>query len=505
MEYYVENKNMNNKFKVLFVYPNVPGSTLVPVNIPILSAVLKENDIDVELFDTTGYDPGDIRNFEKDKEYLLQVKPFEQGKLIYGDRVYEDFASMVNTYKPNLIAVTVVEDTIDYALRLIERVKDYDCPVVVGGVGATFNFVQIFKESKYDIIICIGEGEKSLIQLINSYTKSGGCIDVTIPNLRFKIGKNEVLYGGGKYNELVDLNTLPFPDFSIFPDSRITRVMHGKKFRMLQVEVDRGCPFACTYCCAPALKGMYGQGYYRQKSRERLIQEMTYLSKTYKPDYFDFGSETFLARRDIFDLLQSYACWINIPFWCQGRPETITEDKVKALKAAGCADFQMGIEHGNAGFRREYLNRKDTNTQILEACELLEKYKIPYSVNNIIGWPEETRELVFDTIELNRKINPKTMNCYMMAPYKGTAIRKQLEEEGLIEVDAKCNQLLGGADIKYKYLSKQEFLGLQRCFPLYAKFEKYWWDSIERAEKFDYIGNRIFDGLRNEYIERYYA
>ena len=471
---------MNNKFKVLFVYPNIPGSTLVPINIPILSAVLKENDIGVELFDTTGYDPGDIRNFEKDKEYLLQVKPFEQGKLIYGDKVYEDFASMVNTFKPDIIAVTVVEDTIDYALRLIERIKDYDCPVVVGGVGATFNRGILLGSGLVDIV-CKGEGEEAILDIV------------------------EYGYFRKEFYPLSNLNNLPFPDFSIFPDNRITRVMHGKKFRMLQVEVDRGCPFACTYCCAPALKGMYGQGYYRQKSRERLIQEMTYLSKTYKPDYFDFGSETFLARKDIFDLLHSYSAWINIPFWCQGRPETITEDKVKALKAAGCADFQMGIEHGNAGFRRKYLNRKDTNTQILKACELLEKHKIPYSVNNIIGWPEETRELVFDTIELNRKINPKTMNCYMMAPYKGTAIRKRLEEEGLIEADAKCNQLLGGADIKYKYLSRQEFLGLQRCFSLYARFEKYWWDSIERAEKFDYIGNRIFDGLRKEYIERYYA
>ncbi len=498
---------MKNKFKVLFLYPNVPGSTLVPINIPILSAVLKENDVEVELFDTTGYDPGDISNFEKDKEYLLQVKPFDQGKLIYGDKVYEDFVSMVDTYKPDLIAVTVVEDTIDYALKLIEKVKNWHCPIVIGGVGVTFNYEYIIEQNPH-LLLNIGEGEKSLKDLcIILRDDFLGISDITdIGNLYFydykkrdgSIYKNNLL-------PLSDLDTLSYPDFSIFPEDRITRVMHGKKFRMLQVEVDRGCPFKCSYCCAPALKCLYGPGYYRQKSNDRIIKELAYLREEYDPDYFDFGSETFLARKGLYEFLHDYTCWIGLPFWCQGRPETITENKVKALKASGCADFQLGIEHGNQEFRRKYLNRKDTNEQILKACELLEKYEIPYSVNNIIGWPEETRENVFETIELNRKINPKTMNCYMMAPYKGTAIRKQLEEEGLISKDAKCNQLLGGSDIKYKYMSKKEFLGLQRCFSLYAKFDKGWWESIKRAEKFDYIGNRTFDELRKEYIGRYYG
>ena len=174
------------------------------------------------------------------------------------------------------------------------------------------------------------------------------------------------------------------------------------------------------------------------------------------------------------------------------------------MKAAGCSDFQLGIEHGNEEFRKKYLNRQGSNEVILKACDILEKYQLPYTVNNIIGWPDETRELIFDTIDLNRKINPKTANVYMMTPYKGTEIRKYCEEEGILGVDARTKQLLGGSDIRYKYISRSELMGLQRTFPMYVKFDKGWWPSIRMAENFGVIGNRIYDRLREKYIEEFY-
>ena len=47
------------KFKVLLVYPNFPlANMLLPAGVSIISAVLKEHNIDVRLFDTTLYSDG---------------------------------------------------------------------------------------------------------------------------------------------------------------------------------------------------------------------------------------------------------------------------------------------------------------------------------------------------------------------------------------------------------------------------------------------------------------
>ena len=50
-------------------------ATLVPINLSLLSACLKERGFEVDLFDTTFYKTEDI-SFEQKRVELLQLKPF---------------------------------------------------------------------------------------------------------------------------------------------------------------------------------------------------------------------------------------------------------------------------------------------------------------------------------------------------------------------------------------------------------------------------------------------
>jgi radical SAM superfamily enzyme YgiQ (UPF0313 family) len=121
-----------------------------------------------------------------------------------------------------------------------------------------------------------------------------------------------------------------------------------------------------------------------------------------------------------------------------------------------------------------------------------------------MGFPDETRELVFDTIEVNRQINPTTMNVYMFTPYKGTRLYQYCVDKGYLDPDASVHQLLDGAQLNMNTISYDELKGLQRTFPLYVKFPKSDWDRIEKAEKFDDEGNKIFMELRDIYRERFF-
>ena len=63
-----------NKFRVLFIYPNFPLSNmLLPAGVSILSAVLKENGIETKLFDTTLYVDGK-ETFDDIRESFNQLK-----------------------------------------------------------------------------------------------------------------------------------------------------------------------------------------------------------------------------------------------------------------------------------------------------------------------------------------------------------------------------------------------------------------------------------------------
>ena len=64
-----------------------------------------------------------------------------------------------------------------------------------------------------------------------------------------------------------------------------------------------------------------------------------------------------------------------------------------------------------------------TNNAITEGLNTVKKVGIPFSVNNIIGFPYETRKLAFDTIELNRTFDDDK-NAYPFTPFTGTPLRK---------------------------------------------------------------------------------
>lgn len=494
-------------FKVLFIYPNTMMATLLPLHIPVLSACLKERGIQVKLFDTTYYKTEE-KSFEQKKVELLQVKRFnlaDGGVSFKQTDIYEDLQKMVESYKPDLIGINLVEDMHKLGMSLLRSIEHYDIPVIVGGVFVNFFADELLRESCIDML-CLGEGEEALVELCAAM--AGGKDYSHIRNLSIKNEDGSIIKN--PVRELVDLDALAPPDFDIFEPSRMCRPMQGKIFRMLHVEAQRGCPFDCTYCEAPAIRKFYKdkgyRNYFRQKSPQALIKEMCYLVGRYKPNYIYLSAESFLNINIevLKELAELYKKEIGLPFWCQGRPETVTEEKIKILKDMNCVDMQFGIEHGNEAFRARILNRYCSNAKMLEAFKIVEKYKIPYTVNNIIGFPEETRDLVFDTIYFNRNLNPKTINCYMFTPFRGTHLRKYSVEHGYLDKDASTMQLLDGADYKYKHITKDELLGLQRTFSLYARFPEAEFDLIRKAEKFDEEGNSAFKRLSEIYYEKFF-
>jgi radical SAM superfamily enzyme YgiQ (UPF0313 family) len=498
----------NKDFKVLFVYPNTMMATLLPLNISLLSACLKEAGFQVELFDTTYYPTEEI-NFEWKKVKLLQIKPYnlsEAGILFKKTNIYADLQKKILEYQPNLIAVTLVEDTVELACDLLQSVRTYsNVPIIAGGVYVHFSAEELIKKDFIDMV-CVGEGEEALVELCQHM-----CCDkdiTKIPNIW--ISKNGKVFKN-PIRPPVNLDDLPFLDFDVFEKSRLGRPMHGTVFRMIHVELDRGCPYNCTYCEAPAIRKRYkdctNSQYYRQKSPGRTIAEMKYLKEKYDPNYVDFNSESFLAKnpKALENLAQQYKKEINLPFWCQSRPETVTEEKLEIIKDMGCADLQYGIEHGNAEFREKMLSRKVSNGKMLEACLLTEKSGIPYTVNNIIGFPGETRELVWDTIMFNRQINPKTMNCYFFTPYRGTWLYSYCVENGYLDLGSKTMQLLDGGEIKYDKITREELYGLQRTFSLYARLGEEWFPKIRIAEKLDEQGNKMYEELAKVFRKRFFG
>lgn len=493
--------------KVLLLYPNMHGMNMIPSAIGLFSSLLKARGHKVDLFDSTNWiipEEGDFDS-DKEKEKNLNVRPFDDSILksqIRTTDVYEDFEQKVKSFAPDLIAVSVSEDIFPIGINLLRKVRYLKIPTIMGGVFPTFAPDISLGQPEIDMV-CIGEGERAIVELCDRMERRLPYHD--IDNIWIKLS------GGIKKNPigpLTDIDENPLIDLSLFDESRLYRPMQGKVWKMLPVETHRGCPYRCTYCNSPSQSDLYKKetncNYFRKKSFESIRKALLYYRDVIKAEAFYFWADTFMSYNDAdFDQFVEMYSDIKLPFWCQAFPETIHENRVRKLMRVGLFRIGSGVEHGNEGFRLKILRRKVKNETMINNFKILNKLGLPYSVNNIVGFPTETRELAMDTVEINRLIDADGSNCYSFSPFHGTPLRKMCEELGYCERDLIARSATKPTLLNMPQFQPEAIEGIRRCFILYVKMPKDRWPEIEKAEKLTPEGDAIWATLRDEVAERY--
>ncbi|MGV8124331.1 MAG: B12-binding domain-containing radical SAM protein [Candidatus Xenobiia bacterium LiM19] len=493
--------------RVLMLYPNMHGMNMLPSAVGLFISILKSHGHNVDLFDSTNWIIPEEQDFnsDKEKEKNLNVRPFDDSVLrsqIRTTDVYEDFEHKVNEFNPDLIAASVSEDIFPICIRLLKRIKPLGIPTILGGVFPTFAPVICLSYEEVNMV-CIGEGELALPELCKRM-ETGKNID-NIPNIWIKnrsgIIKNPL-------GPPADINLNPLQNLSLFDESRFYRPMQGKVWKMLPVETHRGCPYLCTYCNSPSQSKLYHKEnntrYFRKKTFDAIKKELLYYKDTIGAEAFYFWADTLMAYTDneFEEFVEMYSD-IKLPFWCQAFPETINEYRIKKFMEVGLFRLASGVEHGNEQFRSKILKRKVKNSTMVENFKILNKLNLPFSVNNIMGFPTETRELAMDTIEINRFIDSDSANAYSFSPFHGTPLRKMAEELGYIDTLTIARSVTKPTLLKMPQFPPDSIEGLRRCFILYTKFPKDRWKDIESAEQFTPEGNRIWSLLRDECAEKY--
>ena len=497
-----------NDFRILMLYPNLRTESMVPPALALFSALLKREGHKVELFDTTNYDiTTEFVNTDRMKATNLNVRPYELRQDLKKDNPYENFRKKIEAFGPNLILVTATENMFPMAINLLNYVDDLGVPVILGGVFATFASELCMRWKEIDML-CVGEGEYALLELCKRMNKKEDYSN--IPGLWIRAPD-----GGIRKNPIgqrVNMDANPLPDFSIFEDSRFYRPMAGKIYRIFPIETHRGCPYTCRFCNSPSQDVLYSamtkQLFFRKKSFAEIRKELLYCRDVWKAEYFFFWADTFFAWSDKeFDEFCELYQDIKIPFWCQTRPETVVEPRIKKLKEAGVHRMGFGVEHGNEKYRREVIDRKYTNALVIKKMQIPYSFGIQYSVNNIIGFPDETRDLVLDTIELNRQIPSDTRSCSIFVPFHGTELRKMAVERGYIHPDVICpsNSDDSVLTMPPPFLSKEAMKGLRRVFTMYVQFPKERWPEIKQAEALTPEGDKVWEKLRDEYIKTFFS
>lgn len=476
--------------RILFIYPESYLNIGIPGGIAVMSALLKQRGHKVDIFDTCFLKTKDYQNTEEvhggvglsDKGGVSVFKKTEYTieDLVADDPVVdlsEELQKKINQFKPDIIAMSCMTSTFDFACDLIRSVN-HKSIILVGGVHATIAYGDCLDQDCVDYAF-VGEADKGIIDFVEALENNG---DVTkIPGLAYKNSQGE--YVNNRVGPRACLDDLPCPDWGLFDKRHLFRPFEGKIYQGSFYSQSRGCPMQCKYCVDPTESSITGgaAGYFRVQKPEITIAHLTELKEKYGATWYKFSDDTFLLPK--VEHLKELAVGfkkLGIKFGCSVMINTITEEKVALAKEMGCVSMSIGIEAGNPKIR-ESLNRRYSDEKLEKGIGWMHKYGIKVSSFNIIGCPGETRENVFETIELNRKLKVQSCNVYIMFPYPGTPI--QIESK--MPIRDKNGRLFKVSEAKNLGLSKMspdELEGLEKTFNIYLNLPKSLWPIIELAE-----------------------
>jgi len=299
---------------------------------------------------------------------------------------------------------------------------------ICGGVHPTIAPEEVVNTPGIDIA-CVGEAEETVVELCDALEEGRDCSG--IPGLWLR-RRGDVVRNPAR-PLLTDLDSLPFPDRSIFNPALFCDDQHPRGTLM----ASRGCPFNCSYCSNHAQKSVYPnpKEYVRLRSPENVVEEIEHMvAADARIEFVRFDDDILTMDREwLGRLSELYRSRVGMPFICNSRVNFIDREMARALADMGCSVVCMGIESGNPWLREKVLNRHMGSERIVEAFALCRESGMKTVSTNMVGLPMEDTSMVLDTIKLNARCHPDTIQVSTFIPYPGTELYKLCEAKGLIE------------------------------------------------------------------------
>lgn len=298
----------------------------------------------------------------------------------------------------NFVGFTILTGSHNQMFKIADEIRD-KTKVIIGGPH-TISFSKECQEHA-DFVVR-GFGERILLKILNREIAQEGIYSESTPPQDLFISSREKFYQDEKRRNNPLKNMI-----SSFC-----------------------CPYRCTYCYNSIVQDEFPAYRYTTRPVDSVIKEGQTLLK-YPLKLIFFADDNFGVDLEwVKEFAPKYKKEVNVPFHCNIRIESATDERIKLFKEAGCTSLTFAIESASEKIRKELLNRYMTNEQIWVGIEVLRKYQIPFRTEQILGLPTTTVEDDLELLKLNCEIKPMVAWTSIFSPLRGTPLAEFCVKNG---------------------------------------------------------------------------
>ena len=193
----------------------------------------------------------------------------------------------------------------------------------------------------------------------------------------------------------------------------------------------RGCKSKCTFCLWPQTIGGH---LYRFRSVDSVAAEMARAKEMFpEVKEFFFDDDTLTDNVPRVEEVARRLGPLGLTWSCNAKPN-VPRSTLEVMRANGLRLLLVGYESGN----QQVLNNMKKGTRI----DIIRRFSkdcrelgIKVHGTFILGMPGETPETIRETIDFACEMDPETIQVSLAAPYPGTYLYKQAQENGWLEVE----------------------------------------------------------------------
>ncbi len=267
----------------------------------------------------------------------------------------------------------------------------------------------------FDFVV-VGEGEAALLHLLQALANGE-----SPPRILSEL-------------PIADLDTLPFPDYSLVDAHSYHRVVDGRP--SLSILSSRGCPYRCVFCNSIVMGGHHRV---RFRSAADVVEEIRQLKANWGITSFRFQDDIFTLNlprlREMTAMLRNE----GITYRCFGRVGRCSREVTDLLYEGGCRHIAFGVESGSQAIL-ERMQKGQTINDIRQGIANAKASGLMVRVYLMVGFPGETWETVQETVDLMLECAPDEFVVYPLIPYPGTPLYQRPEAFDITAINPDFSQ-----------------------------------------------------------------